>query len=755
MSELTDILNLEQRDAVLNGDGPVIVAAGAGSGKTRVLTSRIAYLIAEKGVRPYNILAITFTNRAAAEMRERILGMCSDTAGLWMCTFHSMCVKILRADIDKLGYDKNFSIYSDIESERVIKNILKRDGIDLSLKGAIMNEISRAKEQALSPVQYAELKQGMRGSYAEIYQEYEDELKRSNALDFDDLLLKTLELFLKTSNNLDQYSNVLRKYQERFHYIHIDEFQDTNKLQYTLIKLLGFLYKNIFAVGDEDQSIYGWRGADITNFKDLQKDFPGTRIFKLEQNYRSTGNILKCANNLIAHNSDRIEKKLWTGKSDGPEVIYKRLSGDREEAAFVISGIAADVKSGCHFSDFAILVRANSLTRQFEESLNLYGYPYKIYGGFKFYERKEIKDIISYLRIIGNPKDNEAILRIINFPKRGIGDRAVEQMVEYADRTGMPLIDVILGIINNSELPNAIVNKLAIFREVLIKLIRAGMEMKLWDIIDYVLETVNIESAYNKEDSDDRNRLENIEELVGAIKQFGRDNPEATVTDYLQSVSLMSDTDDIGNGEYITIATVHSAKGLEFPVVYIVALEEGIFPSSQCVNEPSQMEEERRVMYVASTRAKQKLIITSAGTRFRFSSVETMMPSRFLREMGIDSEPKDIKNYNRAQAANSSSYGGGYSSSRRYTERYDNYDNYSIEPSSRPVTLPVYKPSSPVSDANKDLSGYKKGAKVEHRRFGEGTVVEMKEAHVAIIAFKGLGNKEFDLTIAPLKVIGE
>lgn len=717
-------LNKEQLDAVLNGDGPTIVVAGAGSGKTRVLTYRVAYLLEEMKVSPYNILAITFTNKAANEMKERILKMSEHSDGIWVCTFHSMCARILRQDISLLGYDKNFSIYSEQETEKVIKRIINEMGIeDNNVKQEARGQISYAKEKVFTPEQYRKNAIGYE-IYAEIYSKYEEELKKSNALDFDDLLIKTVELLVK-------FPEVLNKYQFRFKYVLIDEFQDTNRIQYMLIKLLGGFHKNVFAVGDEDQSIYGWRGADIKNIADFKKDFVGVKIFKLEQNYRSTGNIITCANKLIDNNFTRIKKTLWTNRGEGTKVEYKCLYNDRDEANYVINSIAILMRGGYKYSDFAILVRANSLTRLFEEGLNLYGYPYKVFGGFKFYERKEVKDVIAYLRLITNPRDNEAILRIINFPKRGIGDKAIQALADYSEKHNETLIDTILNIDKNTEITTANINKLVLFKDLLVKLINASNEMKLNDFIDYVITEVGFNKTYNVSDDDDRDRINNIDELISAIKQFTKDNNDASLSLYLQSVSLMSDVDNMGNGDYITIATIHSSKGLEFKAVFMVGLEEGIFPSSMCSDSEKDIEEERRVMYVGTTRAQDRLHLTSARTRFRFNEVQNYLPSRFLKEMGFEA---NIYREDRSRYQTTSH--SALSSPKKSV-----LDNYSAA---------IIKPK-----AEKDISKYKTGVTVVHNRFGEGLIIEMKGNNVAAIAFNGLGVREFNLDIAPIELKGD
>lgn len=618
-------LNKQQQLAVEAVDGPILVIAGAGSGKTRVLTARICHLI-EIGVSPYNILAITFTNKAANEMKERIekqLGY----SDVWTSTFHSMCARILRTDIDKIGYSKDFTIYTDLESERVVKRILQDyPQADPKNKGDYLWHISRAKTLAMSPEDYYDaIKDDDNDAYniTEVYKRYEAELKKCNCLDFDDLLLKTVLLFRECPE-------VLEKYQNRFKYINVDEFQDTNKLQYDIVKMLSKKYGNLFVVGDEDQSIYSWRGAEIRNILDFPKDFPGTKVFKLEQNYRSTTSILKAANNVIKNNANRNEKTLWSEIEADDSIEYYEAYSDRDEASHVARAISTLHRQGEPYKEMAVLVRANSVTRGFEEEFNLHGIPYKVFGGFRFYERKEIKDTLAYVRIAINPSDNDSVLRVVNYPKRGIGNTAVLELQNVAKDTNMTLFQVLL---NPGLLSGTTAKKLAPFTEIAMDLVKMQKKMKAVEFVQYAIRRSGLETALAASgDPEDANRLENIEELVGAVQQYEQDNENSSISDFMQSVALVSDTDEMNSDDYVTIATVHAVKGLEFDDVFVVALEEGIFPTQRSIT-AGDIEEERRLMYVAITRARKRLFILNARQRYRFGKTENMPQSRFVGEM--------------------------------------------------------------------------------------------------------------------------
>lgn len=717
-------LNEAQLAPVVDTEGAVLVLAGAGSGKTRVLTYRIAYLIEHNHVDPYNILAITFTNKATKEMQERLDAMVGD-CGIWISTFHSMCARILREFGDRIGYNSKFTIYTDIDSERLIKRIVSEKHIeDKNFNKTVASHISNAKTLALSPDEY-ERYMGEGESDIElicsIYRKYEDELKENNCMDFDDLLLKTCELFV---NNPD----VLKKYQERFKYIHIDEFQDTNKIQFLLAKLLSKKHGNIFVVGDDDQSIYSWRGAEVRNILEFNKEYPLAKVYKLEQNYRSTTPILEVANMLIKNNSLRHSKELWTDKKDGVRVEIKDNYSDRAEAEYVVSTIDNLIRyKGYKPRDCAILCRLNALTRVFEENLNYYRIPYKVFGGFKFYERKEIKDVTAYLKVVNNPRDTDSLLRIINVPKRGIGDTAVERIMSYCEDNDMRLIDFVLGIDTVDGMPTPLVNKVKDFRDLMSDLIQNADNMNFKDYVQYAIDKIGFEQAYSSGDEDDKNRLLNIREFIEATSEYSAQLPEATLSEFLEGISLMSDMDEADETDYVTISTIHIVKGLEFKVVFVVGLEDGIFPASKSITDKKELEEERRVLYVAVTRAKERLYLTYAGSRFRFSHVENYPPSRFIGEiLGI--KPKTYVE----------------DTARRSVSGYQ----------PKLATSHIIADDKP-SDA-KNYTDYVLGAKVRHPKFGEGTIITVAgtgESKTVQVAFAGAGIKNLSLAAAPLELI--
>ncbi len=736
-------LNKQQQLAVDAVDGPILVIAGAGSGKTRVLTARICHLI-EIGVNPYNILAITFTNKAANEMKERIerqLGY----SDVWTSTFHSMCARILRMDCERIGYSKDFTIYTDLESERVVKRILQDyPQADPKNKGDYLWHISRAKTLALSPDDYYDtIKDSDSDAYnvAEVYRRYETELKKCNCLDFDDLLLKTVLLF-------STCPDVLEKYQNRFHYINVDEFQDTNKLQYDIVKMLSKKHGNLFVVGDEDQSIYSWRGAEIRNILDFPKDFKGAKVFKLEQNYRSTTSILKAANNVIKNNSNRNEKTLWSEINQDDSIEYYEAYNDRDEATRVARAIDTLHRKGEPYSEMAILVRANSVTRGFEEEFNLHGIPYKVFGGFRFYERKEIKDALAYVRIAINPSDNDSILRVVNYPKRGIGNTAVAELQNVAKDTNSTLFQV---LINPGLLSSATAKKLAPFTEIATELVKMQKQMSAVEFVQFAIRRSGLESSLAQSgDPEDSNRLENIEELVGAVQQFSQDNENATISDFMQSVALVSDTDSMNSDDYVTIATVHAVKGLEFDNVFIVALEEGIFPTQRAIYS-GDIEEERRLMYVAITRARKRLFVLNARQRYRFGKSEPMTQSRFVSEMSGFKQSMRFSNSNYTQSSfkpeNRIELGVNNPQTAAFKTKLSNgFDKSSMQGASVPKKSGV------------DYDKFAKDVVVEHSKFGKGLIIQTDgdgEDKIASIAFKGLGVKRFTLAIAApnLKII--
>ena len=717
--DYTVLLNEEQLKPVLDTNGAVLVLAGAGSGKTRVLTHRVSYIMSELGVPAYHILAITFTNKAAKEMNDRVQSIVGDGDSPWISTFHSFCAKVLRYDIEKLGYTSNYSIFTSNDSAKVVTRILKELNIDDNeVKKTVRTHISNAKNMGLDIDTYCN-HLGCKNSdlIRDVFTKYESELKRNNALDFDDLLLKTVILF-------KDFPEVLRKYQERFRYIHIDEFQDTNKIQMLLVRMIADVHKNLFVVGDDDQSIYGWRGAEVENILNFKKFYADCRIYKLQQNYRSTGNIIECANAVIQNNVTRMGKELWTASDKGMKVNYKNCFNDREEVDFVLQEIRRLIDYNNYSpNDFAILVRVNALTRLFEEKMNLYGMRYKIIGGFKFYDRKEIMDTIAYLRMVANPYDEESIVRIINFPKRGIGDTAIEKMRNYCYSKGISFIDGLIQVEDNEVLTKAMKTKFCSFRDLIIDLMRKKLDLPFDEFVAYMVERIDFYTVYDMDIAEERNKLENIDEFISVVKEYCKANEGATLEDFMQSISLISDSEDGEEEEHITIATIHGVKGLEYKTVFLVGLEEGIFPSSRALLNPRDMEEERRCMYVAITRAKERLYISSAGSRFRFGKVEYNAVSRFVTE--ADLIKPDPNNFNILEQ--------------------NKYANISTQ-TSRPV-----QKASISTNLTKDLTPFVVNATVVHSRFGEGLIVS-RDGDNAIINFPKLGNKNFNLKLAPVNI---
>lgn len=750
MSFSLDTLNEEQYNAVTQTEGAVLVTAGAGSGKTRVLTTRIAHILCELNVKPYEVLAITFTNKAANEMRSRLYEMGAPAKDVWGFTFHGFCVKILRKFIDKLpNYNSNFSIFAEQEREHCIKRIVKElDLDDQEIKNLIYN-ISRAKSWGIEPFDFKTQYNYIDNvdTVACVYEAYNKELQKQNALDFDDLLIKALYL-LKNDEEVRTY------YQTKFKYIHVDEFQDTNSVQYEMLKIIAAKNKNIFVVGDEDQSIYSWRGAVINILSDFINTY-NPRIYKLEQNYRSTKKILALANKIIANNIERLDKRLWTENADGADVKYYAARSDGDEADFVVQTIYNLKKTyNYKLSDFAILMRINALSRTFEERFMQYGVPHKLYGGFKFYERKEVKDILAYLKIIGNHNDNEAIARVINFPKRGIGDGTVQQLMNYAEVNGKSLYDVIFTLDKNEDLPTGVIKKVLPFTNVLQCIDNAYKTgCSLFDLTCYIIRAGGFKEFYAENTEDNEARKNNIRELAHGIEQFEQANPTAGLDEYLQQISLYSDLDEMEEaGDCVSIATIHSAKGLEFKVVFVVGLEDGIFPDSRRAEDKGEKEEERRLMYVAITRAKERLYLTRAKSRFRFGERKDAMPSEFLREAGFEDEKPKESAY--------SHYSGRYDSYRgersysSYGSSYNSEEMPVYTPQPKVNTKPVVtKITAPEKKPQKDLSKFAAGCRVKHKKFGVGTVVNLDTSGepFAEVEFDGIGRLKLLLAYAPLE----
>lgn len=629
-----DSLNPRQKEACFCTEGPLLLLAGAGAGKTRVLVHRIAYLIEEQGVNPWNIMAITFTNKAAKEMRERVddmIGYGSDS--IWVSTFHSTCVRLLRQNIDLLGFDRNFSIYDTDDSKKVMKEIFRRKQIDPKQlpERSVMNVISHAKDRYLTPAEY---KREVHGNFreekiAELYEEYQKQLKNSNALDFDDLLFKTVELF-------EFHPEILDKWQERFRYIMVDEYQDTNAVQFLFVKKLAEKYRNLCVVGDDDQSIYKFRGADITNILDFEKVYPETVTIKLEQNYRSTRNILDVANHVIHHNIGRKDKTLWTENEQGDMVSFDQYEDNYIEAAEIAASIEELVAEGAQYKDIAILNRTNAQSRVFEEKLMIKNIPYRIVGGINFYARMEIKDILAYLKCINNPQDDQAVKRIINVPRRGIGQTTIDRIQNYALERGLSFMDALDMTEDIVELSGAAKKKVDAFAILIGDLKKEAETEDLLTLYDRVMEDTGYAEALLVEQTEEaRERLENLSELKNKIASYMEEAEHATLSGLLEEVALIADIDSMTGEDAVVIMTIHSAKGLEFPFVFMGGMEDGVFPGYRSISteDEEELEEERRLCYVGITRAKKRLFLSAAKRRMMQGQVSYNRVSRFVREI--------------------------------------------------------------------------------------------------------------------------
>ena len=635
-----DTLNAEQKEAVLHTEGPLLILAGAGSGKTRVLTHRIAYLIEEKGVNPWNILAITFTNKAAGEMRERvdkIVGFGSES--IWVSTFHSMCVRILRRYIDRLGYDTNFTIYDTDDQKTLMKDVCKMLQIDTKVykERMFLGEISSAKDELVTPEEYELNAVGdyVKSKIAQVYKEYEKQLRANNALDFDDLLLKTVQLF-------QTQADVLEHYQERFRYIMVDEYQDTNTVQFQLIRILAEKYKNLCVVGDDDQSIYKFRGANIHNILNFERVFDDSKVIKLEQNYRSTSNILNAANAVIRHNTGRKDKTLWTDNEEGEKISFKQFDTAFDEAEYIVGDIRKKVTDkGYTYSDCAVLYRTNAQSRMFEEKFVTANIPYKIIGGVNFYARREIKDLLSYLKTIDNGKDDLAVRRIINVPKRSIGLTTVNRVQENALERGISFYDALCSadLIDNM---GRSISKIDSFVALIEHFKEQSEKISLLQLMEEIIEMTGYIDALEAENEiEAQTRIENIEELKNKIVAYEEscEDEKPTLSGFLEEVALVADIDTLDeNSDYVVLMTLHSAKGLEFPNVYLAGMEDGLFPSYMAItaDDPMEIEEERRLCYVGITRAKKHLTMTGARRRMVHGETQYNKLSRFLKEIPLE-----------------------------------------------------------------------------------------------------------------------
>ena len=723
-------LNDKQAEAVLHTKGPLLVLAGAGSGKTRVLTTSIANLIDNEGIDPRNILAITFTNKAANEMKDRVASLLNmDVSHLWIGTFHSICARILRMNIEKIGYSSNFTIYDTNDQRTLIKEIIKDLGYkdEISVRDA-QNLISSLKNKSISPGEFLKIDGYYRNKneYYEIYRLYEKRKFEYNSLDFDDLIEKVLEIFRK-----DQ--QVLEYYQKKFEYVFVDEYQDTNTSQYELIKYFAGYHNNVIVVGDADQSIYSFRGADISNILNFEKDFKDARLIKLEQNYRSTSNILDTANSLIENNIKRKDKNLWTANGSGDKVLYKNNSVESEESKFVVDEIKSLINSGYSYGDIAILYRTNAQSRPFEEALMKNLIDYKVIGGLKFYDRKEIKDLISYLKIIVNPKDDVALKRIINEPKRGIGNKSVEQLSIIASENDISMLDLITNPDYDHLLSDRLKKLAHKFYNPLKEIFEKALNYTITDLINEVLDKSGylkvLESSYSVED---RARIDNINEFISAASEYEENNSEDTIYDYLENLSLISDLEKTEDkDDSIMLMTMHAAKGLEFPVVFVVGMDEGLFPGKRSIDE-GNVEEERRLFYVAITRAREKLYLTSSQVRRAYGKPIYYKTSRFVDEIRTNITELENKSF--------------YTFNSKSFERASNED-YMREKTRQSVLNNKLK-----KNENSDEI-YQVGDKISHSKWGEGMIVQIKESkdgNELVVAFDKKGLKKLNQDYAPI-----
>lgn len=771
MQDILKGLNDKQYEAVVTTEGPCLVIAGAGSGKTKVLTHKIAYLIGEKQVKPWNILAITFTNKAANEMKERIENLVGDVAAdIWMGTFHSICVRILRRFIDRIGFDSSFIIFDTSDQRTLVKTCIKSIGLDdkMFTDRSVLSEISNAKNEMLEPEQYTVRANGdfRKEKIALVYEMYQKRLKENNAIDFDDIINYTIKILMENPDILEYYS-------DKFKYVLVDEYQDTNKAQFTLVTLLASKNGNITVVGDNDQGIYSFRGADISNILNFERDFPGTKIIKLEQNYRCTGNILKAANAVIKNNEVTYKKELWTENEVGKLPTVYSANNEYDEGTYIAQQIEHLRREEYYkYSDFAILYRMNTQSRAIEEILRRESIPYKIIGGLKFYERKEIKDIISYLRLIQNPSDNLSLKRIINEPKRGIGKTSLDKIEELSNNTGVPMYEIIKNaeqyglnrvFLNSREFVNAI-EELRTKKD----------DIKISDLIKETLKKSGYTQALENENTiEAENRIENLDEFLTVAIEFEDESADNKLSDFLEGITLSSDIDNMEETEEtVTLMTLHSAKGLEFPVVFLVGMEEGIFPGYKSIGEPKELEEERRLFYVGITRAKEYLFLTCSKQRTIFGSTSCNQVSRFLREI-----PSDLLDgYDKAlgeKQENNNVFGDS-----KYSWTYGSKDNGNIKTYKIDKHEPAVAAASSNSNnngfmfrtaesflnnltkkatgTNVDLSKYKAGVKIYHKKFGEGIIsnVEPEGDDLKVdINFDKVGHKRLMAKFANLEII--
>ena len=782
MEDLIEGLNERQKEAVLATDGPCLVIAGAGSGKTKVLTHKIAYLMKEKAVKPWNILAITFTNKAANEMKERVEKLVGDAAkDMWIGTFHSICVRILRKYIDRIGFDHSFLIFDTSDQRTLIKECMKVLNVDdkMFTDRSILSEISNGKNEMLEPKAYQTKYAGdyRREVIGRVYELYQKRLKENNAIDFDDIINFTIKILSENEDALEYYTN-------KFRYILVDEYQDTNRAQFTLVTILASKHGNITVVGDNDQGIYSFRGADITNILNFEKDFPGTQIIKLEQNYRCTGNILKAANSVIKHNENKYEKKLWTENEEGALPIIHKADDEYDEGRYIVEQINhLRREEYFKYADFVVLYRMNSQSRAIEEILRREGIAYKIVGGLKFYERKEIKDIISYLRLIYNFSDNISLKRIINEPKRGIGKTSIDNIQEISEKTGLSMFDIIKHAEEYGL--NRVKANATEFVQVIEELRGKLDEISISELIKETLNKTGYVKALEQENTTEaETRIQNLEEFLTVAIEFEEEEAENTLGDFLEGITLSSDIDSVEDTEdSVTLMTLHSAKGLEFPVVFLVGMEEGIFPGNKSIGEPKELEEERRLFYVGITRAKQYLYLTCSKKRTIFGSTSYNEVSRFVKEIPedlldgfeqLDASSGDefgdsVYKWEYGTSSKVKSYkldGGEYSGGFGVAAKGFSYGGATgtMAGGSGSSTGFQFKTAESFLNSlnNKrvnegtDITKYKEGQRIYHKKFGEGTINKIEEEgedYKLDISFDKAGHKRLMAKFANLEII--
>ena len=733
-------LNEKQREAAVYTEGPLLILAGAGSGKTSTMTHRIAYMI-EKGVSPYSILAVTFTNKAAAEMRGRVEDLVGSTEGMWIMTFHAMSLRILRSHSKEAGYENNFVIYDGTDQKTVVKNIIKARGFNEKEFGVpyLLSIISSYKEKEVTADEYRESVESnykTKGIYT-VFKDYEDQLKANNAMDFDDLLLNTVKLF-------ESHLEILKKYQDRFQYVMVDEYQDTNHIQYKMIKMLAAASHNLCVVGDDDQCIYQWRGADIRNILDFEKDFPKAKVVKLEQNYRSYGNILAAAHSVIENNKGRKSKKLWTSKEDGEKIKYYKADDEKDEAAYVARQIDL-MKRGRNYSDFAILYRTNAQSRQFEDALTRRDIPYRVLSGLRYYDRKEIKDIMSYMRMVLNPYDNLSLKRIINEPKRGMGDKSIEKLEAFAAVRGESMLQALMADEVLDTLPNRSYESVKDMVECITLCSQEKDNLRVSDIYDNLLVKTGYMKALEDADTVEADsRIENLMEFKSVIYDYEEQTETPTLEEFMEKIALMADVDNHDeNQDAVVMMTLHSAKGLEFPVVFMPGMEDGLFPGHKSFDSVSGMEEERRLCYVGMTRAKEVLILTSAAMRTLYGRTDYTRESQFLREL----DKKLLEGDAVYERKSSRETGLGVSTGHM--------DGYAAKESVKPYDALRF--AREATKANAAIAGdanFAVGDRVKHSKFGEGLVIDQDEKTVTVI-FDDAGQKKMAKGVAPLTRVGD